>query len=41
MATALSVRELLEAHGLLESAGLLPEESLPGGEVGALEERVL
>ena len=39
--TSLGVRELLESHGLLEAAGLLPEETLPGGEVGALEERVL
>lgn len=28
-------------HGLLKAAGLLPEQPLPGGEVGALEQCVL
>jgi len=38
---SLCVGELLILHRLLEPARLLPEEALPGGEVGALEERVL
>ena len=38
---ALRVGQLLEAHRLLEAAGLLPEETLPRREVGALEEGVL
>mmetsp|Transcript_62206 Transcript_62206/g.196851 ORF Transcript_62206/g.196851 Transcript_62206/m.196851 type:complete len:1067 (-) Transcript_62206:4174-7374(-) len=38
---ALRVGELLVLHALLEPAGLLPEEALPSGEVGALEQRVL
>ena len=38
---SLSVGQLLVLHGLLEAGGLLPEETFPGGEVGALEERVL
>mmetsp|Transcript_51851 Transcript_51851/g.121766 ORF Transcript_51851/g.121766 Transcript_51851/m.121766 type:complete len:1251 (+) Transcript_51851:175-3927(+) len=38
---ALRVRELLVLHALLEARGLLPEQTLPGREVGALEERVL
>ena len=38
---ALRVGELLVLHRLLEARGLLPEETLPRGEVGALEERVL
>mmetsp|Transcript_9904 Transcript_9904/g.16651 ORF Transcript_9904/g.16651 Transcript_9904/m.16651 type:complete len:467 (+) Transcript_9904:1679-3079(+) len=38
---ALGVRQLLVLHGLLEARGLLPEEALPGGEIGSLEERVL
>ena len=37
----LGVRQLLVLHGLLEAGGLLPEETLPRGEVGALEEGVL
>mmetsp|Transcript_6268 Transcript_6268/g.11473 ORF Transcript_6268/g.11473 Transcript_6268/m.11473 type:complete len:253 (+) Transcript_6268:2354-3112(+) len=37
----LRIRELLEAHGLFEAACLLPEETLPGGEIGALEQGVL
>ena len=40
-ATALRVRQLLVLHQLLEAARLLPEEALPGREVGALEQRVL
>ena len=39
--TSLGVCELLEAHGLLETTGLLPEETFPGREVGAFEEGVL
>jgi hypothetical protein len=38
---ALCVGQLLVLHALLEPGGLLPEEALPGGEVGALEQRVL
>ena len=34
---ALRVGELLVLHALLKAAGLLPEEALPGGEVGPLE----
>mmetsp|Transcript_97181 Transcript_97181/g.274888 ORF Transcript_97181/g.274888 Transcript_97181/m.274888 type:complete len:549 (-) Transcript_97181:3378-5024(-) len=40
-ARPLGVGQLLETHGLLEAACLLPEETLPGREVGALEEGVL
>mmetsp|Transcript_4532 Transcript_4532/g.13244 ORF Transcript_4532/g.13244 Transcript_4532/m.13244 type:complete len:1314 (+) Transcript_4532:2393-6334(+) len=40
-ARPLGVGELLVLHRLLEARGLLPEEALPGGEVRALEERVL
>mmetsp|Transcript_67280 Transcript_67280/g.140139 ORF Transcript_67280/g.140139 Transcript_67280/m.140139 type:complete len:747 (+) Transcript_67280:1153-3393(+) len=40
-ARALRVCQLLELHALLEPACLLPEETLPGWEVGALEECVL
>mmetsp|Transcript_3442 Transcript_3442/g.12110 ORF Transcript_3442/g.12110 Transcript_3442/m.12110 type:complete len:287 (+) Transcript_3442:2278-3138(+) len=38
---ALRVGELLELHRLLEAGRALPEQTLPGGKVGALEERVL
>mmetsp|Transcript_94895 Transcript_94895/g.290283 ORF Transcript_94895/g.290283 Transcript_94895/m.290283 type:complete len:372 (+) Transcript_94895:2060-3175(+) len=37
----LRVGQLLEAHGLLEAAGFLPEQALPRREVRALEQRVL
>ena len=37
---SLSVRQLLILHGLLEAGGFLPEEALPRGEIGALEECV-
>ena len=37
----LRVRQLLVTHRLLEAGRLLPEETLPGREVGTLEERVL
>ena len=37
----LSVGELLVPHRLFEAGRLLPEETLPGREVGTLEERVL
>lgn len=30
--------QLFEFHGLFESWGFLPEETLPGGEVGSFEE---
>eukprot|EP00964_Phaeocystis_antarctica_P078146 scaffold48598_cov65-Phaeocystis_antarctica.AAC.1 len=40
-AGALRVGELLVLHALLEARGLLPEQALPRGEVGALEEGVL
>mmetsp|Transcript_59082 Transcript_59082/g.126986 ORF Transcript_59082/g.126986 Transcript_59082/m.126986 type:complete len:443 (-) Transcript_59082:1525-2853(-) len=39
--TPLRICQLLEAHGLLKAARLLPEETLPCREVGALEEGVL
>eukprot|EP00906_Rhabdomonas_costata_P036699 RCo051448 len=39
--TALRVGELLVLHALLETAGLLPEQTLPGGEVRPLEQSVL
>ena len=38
---ALRIGELLVAHGLFETGRLLPEQTLPSGEVRALEERVL
>mmetsp|Transcript_46858 Transcript_46858/g.74594 ORF Transcript_46858/g.74594 Transcript_46858/m.74594 type:complete len:250 (+) Transcript_46858:1874-2623(+) len=38
---ALGVGELLESHGFFKATGLLPEETLPGREVGALEQGVL
>mmetsp|Transcript_35223 Transcript_35223/g.88355 ORF Transcript_35223/g.88355 Transcript_35223/m.88355 type:complete len:558 (+) Transcript_35223:1414-3087(+) len=38
---ALRVGQLLVLHALLKAAGLLPEQTLPGGEVRALEQRVL
>ena len=34
---ALSVRELLVPHRLFETGRLLPEQTLPGGEVRSLE----
>ena len=37
----LRVRELLVPHRLLEAGRLLPEQTLPGREVRALEERML
>ena len=37
----LSIGQLLVLHGLLKPTGLLPEQTLPRGEVGALEEGVL
>ena len=37
----LRVCQLLVTHRLLEAGRLLPEETLPGREVGTLEERVL
>jgi len=37
----LRVGQLLVLHRLLEAGRLLPEQTLPGGKVGALEERVL
>ena len=37
----LCVRELLVSHRLLETRRLLPEKTLPGGEVSALEQGVL
>ena len=40
-ARPLSMSELLILHALLEATSLLPEESLPGGEVSAFEESVL
>ena len=40
-ARALRIGKLLVLHRLLKPAGLLPEQPLPGGEVGTLEERVL
>ena len=38
---ALSICQFLVFHGLLKAAGLLPEQTLPGGKVGALEQGVL
>mmetsp|Transcript_39335 Transcript_39335/g.83813 ORF Transcript_39335/g.83813 Transcript_39335/m.83813 type:complete len:1257 (-) Transcript_39335:3240-7010(-) len=38
---SLGVGQFLEAHGLLEATRLLPEETLPGREVSALEQGVL
>ena len=38
---AFVTRELLVPHGLFETRRLLPEQSLPGREVRALEQRVL
>lgn len=38
---ALSIGELLVSHGFLETRGLLPEETLPCGEVCALEQSML
>ena len=38
---SLSIGQLLVLHGLLKPAGLLPEQTFPGGEVGAFEQRVL
>mmetsp|Transcript_12178 Transcript_12178/g.50989 ORF Transcript_12178/g.50989 Transcript_12178/m.50989 type:complete len:398 (+) Transcript_12178:2351-3544(+) len=40
-AAPLRVGQLLVLHALLEPAGLLPEQTLPGGEVRALEQSVL
>mmetsp|Transcript_42357 Transcript_42357/g.95840 ORF Transcript_42357/g.95840 Transcript_42357/m.95840 type:complete len:278 (-) Transcript_42357:3555-4388(-) len=40
-ARPLRVGQLFVFHGLLEPRRLFPEEALPGGKVGALEERVL
>lgn len=37
----LGVGKLLVPHRLFEAGRLLPEETLPGGEVGALEQRML
>ena len=37
----LSVRELLVSHRLLETGRLLPEQTLPGWEISALEQGVL
>ena len=37
----LGIRELLVSHGLFETRRLLPEKTLPGREVRALEQRVL
>lgn len=38
---ALGHRQLLVLHLLLEAARLLPEQTLPRGEVGAFEQRML
>ena len=38
---SLGVGQLLVLHRLLEAGGLLPEETLPSGKVGSLEEGVL
>ena len=38
---ALSVRKLLVSHGLLEPGRLLPEQTLPSGEVRPLEQGML
>ena len=38
---ALRVGEFLVLHALLKAAGLLPEETLPRGEIGSLEQSVL
>ena len=38
---SLGVGELLVLHAFLETGGLLPEETFPRGEVGALEQGVL
>ena len=37
----LRIGKLLVLHRLLKSTGFLPEETLPGGEVGPLEKGVL
>jgi hypothetical protein len=37
----LGVGKLLVSHRLFESRRFLPEKTLPGGEVGSFEERVL
>ena len=38
---ALGVRQLLVLHRLLEAGRLLPEETLPRGEIGALQKNLL
>ena len=38
---SLSIGQFLVLHGLLKAAGLLPEQTFPGWEVRAFEQRVL